>query len=65
VVKRALEQPVGPSTPGEATQLPGFPASDRAERRWPLRRRVVFIVIGATLCWAIPATVAYILFRVM
>jgi hypothetical protein len=31
------------------------------ERRWPLRRRFLFIVTAATLCWAVPAVIAYLL----
>jgi hypothetical protein len=31
------------------------------EQFWPLRRRFLFIVAAATLCWVIPAIIAYLL----
>jgi hypothetical protein len=30
-------------------------------RRWPLRRRFLFIVTAAALCWIVPAVIAYLL----
>jgi hypothetical protein len=32
-----------------------------AIRRWPRRRRFLVIVGAAALCWAVPATIVYLL----
>jgi hypothetical protein len=44
-----------------ACATPGDPALDGASvgDRWPRRSRFLFILGAASLCWAIPAFVAY------
>jgi hypothetical protein len=41
-------------------ELPLLDGED--ESKWSLRARFLFIVTAASACWAVPATIAYLVF---
>jgi hypothetical protein len=60
VARRAVDRRLGPGAkPEEAYSAEA--RRDVPERPWPMRRRFLFIVTAAALCWIIPAVIAYLL----
>jgi hypothetical protein len=60
VAQRAVDRRRGSGKTLEPAQS-AEARSDVPERTWPIRRRFFFILTAATLCWVVPAVIAYLL----
>ena len=60
MARQAVDQRVASGAKPTEAPLVEVP-QEALEQAWPLRRRFLFIVTAATLCWVIPAVIAYLL----
>ena len=60
MARQAVDQRLASGAKPTEAPLTEVP-QEALERPWPLRRRFLFIVTAATLCWIIPAVIAYLL----
>jgi hypothetical protein len=58
VVQRAFDRRLGSGEKRDEAQSAGA-LREAPEPRWPMRRRFLFILVAASLCWIVPAVVIY------